>query len=262
MWSPSKYSPFDTIHLSHLRFHRWKHPWNSSSLKPFSSDVVSRLIVVTSPKCRPRSTNLHLGNKKKHRRLNPANKGDVQAQWWNCAPKTHVRLMQSVWGHCCGGESNASPPTIPVARDAHNLSEASKPPHRKLRWQFDPQVQIRGAQFHGSQKKPSTLLWFFICFSMIFSFSANLPVSTHCSATSARCRTRRSTIRRLWWPFPRIHHFPLRFSSQHNTLSVTTFAQEWAVLVQSWCKPFSFPNVPSKSWEQTTFPNQVLLLLF
>ena len=53
MWSPSKYSPLDTIHLSHLRSHCWKYPWNSSSLKPFSSDVVSLLIVVTSPKCHP-----------------------------------------------------------------------------------------------------------------------------------------------------------------------------------------------------------------
>jgi len=57
--------PFKTLPIRHLRFHCWKHPWNSSSLKPFSSDVVSLLIVVTSPKCRPRSTNLHLGNKKK-----------------------------------------------------------------------------------------------------------------------------------------------------------------------------------------------------
>jgi len=65
MWSPSKYSPLDTIHLFHLRFHCWKQPWNSSSLEPFSSHVVSLLIVVTSPKCRPRSTNLHFGNKKK-----------------------------------------------------------------------------------------------------------------------------------------------------------------------------------------------------
>ena len=78
-------------------------------------------------------------------------------------------------------------------------------------------------------KKPPTWLWFFICCSVIFSVSANLSVSTLCSATSARCRTRRSTIRRLWWPFPRIHRFPLRFSSQCNTLSVATFAQEWAV---------------------------------
>src|SRR5215510_2788792 len=40
-------------------------PLNSSLLKPFSADVISLLIVVTSPICRPRSTNLHLGNKKK-----------------------------------------------------------------------------------------------------------------------------------------------------------------------------------------------------
>jgi len=57
--------------------------------------------------------------------------------------------MQSAWGHCRGGESIASPPTIPVARDAHDLPDASKPPRRKLRWQFDPQVRIHGAQFHG-----------------------------------------------------------------------------------------------------------------
>jgi len=57
--------------------------------------------------------------------------------------------MQGARGHCRGGESIASPPTIPVSRDAHDLSDASKPPRRKLRWQFDPQVRIRGAQFHG-----------------------------------------------------------------------------------------------------------------
>ena len=61
---PSKYSPFDTIHLSHLCFHCWKHPYNSASLKPFNSDVISLLVVVTSPKFRPRSTNLHLGNRR------------------------------------------------------------------------------------------------------------------------------------------------------------------------------------------------------
>ena len=47
------------------------------------------------------------------------------------------------------GESIASPPTIPVARDAHDLLDASKPPRRKPRSQFDPQVRISGAQFHG-----------------------------------------------------------------------------------------------------------------
>ena len=76
--------------------------------------------------------------------------------------------MPSARGHCRGGECIASPPAIPVARDAHDLSDASKPPLRKLRWQFDPQVRIRGAQFHGSKKNPSTWLWFFICFSVIF----------------------------------------------------------------------------------------------
>ena len=60
--------------------------------------------------------------------------------------------MQSARGHRRGGEFIVSPPTIPVARDTHDLSNASKPPRRKMRWQFDPQVRIRGAQFHGSQK--------------------------------------------------------------------------------------------------------------
>ena len=75
--------------------------------------------------------------------------------------KTHAWLMQSARGHCRGGESIASPPKIPVAWDAHDLSDASKPPHRKLCWQFDPQVQICGAQFHGSHKNQHDFdFWF------------------------------------------------------------------------------------------------------
>ena len=128
MWSLSKYSPLDTIHLSHLLFHCWKHPWNSSSLKPFSSDIVSLLIVVTSPNAAPAAPICIWGTRKNFRGLNPASKGDFRARWWNCAPKTHARLMRIARGHCRGGESIASPPTIPVASDAHDLSDASKPP--------------------------------------------------------------------------------------------------------------------------------------
>src|SRR5215468_7972199 len=65
MWSPSKYSPLDTIHLSHLRFHCWKHPWNFSSLKPFSSDVISLLIVVTSPQIPPPQHQFAFGEQEK-----------------------------------------------------------------------------------------------------------------------------------------------------------------------------------------------------
>ena len=129
MWSPSKYSPFDTIHLSHLCFRCWKHPWNSASRKPFSSDVISLLIVVTSPKFRPAEPVCIWGIRKNHRELNPASNGDVRARWWNCAPKTHAPIMQNIRVHCRGEESIASPPTIPAA---HDLSDASKPPRRKL----------------------------------------------------------------------------------------------------------------------------------
>ena len=38
---PFKILPIRHNTLSHLRFHCWKHPWNSSSLQPFSSDVIS-----------------------------------------------------------------------------------------------------------------------------------------------------------------------------------------------------------------------------
>ena len=127
MWSPSKYSPFDTIHLSHLCFHCWKHSWNSASLKPFSSDVISLLIVVTSPKFCPRSTNLHLGN-------------------------------------------------------------------------------------------------------------------------------HRSTIHHLWWPFPRIHRFPLRFLSRCNTPSVANFAQEWAVSVTILAQTFFMSKYSIKIVWTDDFP--------
>ena len=89
------------------------------------------------------------GTRKNRKGLNPSSNGDVRALWWNCAPKTHARFTQSARRYCRGEESIASPTTIPVARDAHDLSDASKPPRRKMRWQFDPQVRIRGAQFHG-----------------------------------------------------------------------------------------------------------------
>ena len=169
--------------------------------------------------------------------------------------------MQNARVHCRGEESIASPPTIPVVHDARDISDASKPPRRKVLWQFDPQVQIRGAQFHGSQKNQQHDFGFWFAFPWFFR-SRRFFVSTLCSATSARCRNRRSTIRHLWWPFPRIHRFPLRFSSQRNTTSVATFAQEWAVSVQPWRRPFSCPNVPLKSCIRTTFPNKVLLLPF
>ena len=158
---------------------------------------------------------------------------------------------------------NSSPPLPQFRSDAtHMISQKLQNLHIEscidsltLRYEF---------MVHNSMpvKKNHQHDWFFICFSVIFSVLVNLSVSTLCSVTSARCRTRRSTILHLWWPSPRIHRFLLRFCSQRNTLSITTFAQEWAVSVQSWRKPFSFPNVPSKSCERTTFPNQVLLLSF
>ena len=100
-------------------------------------------------------------------------------------------------------------------------------------------------------------------FYLLFRVCLGLGYSLcfHCSATSARGRNRRSTIRRVWWTFRKIYHFRLRFFSQRKTW-VATFDQEWAVSVQSWHKPFSCPNVPSKSCERTTFPNQFLLLSF
>ena len=53
-------------------------------------------------------------------------------------------------------------------RDAHDLSDASKPPRRKLHWHFYPKVWIRGAQFHGSQRKPSTFFDFWFAFLWFF----------------------------------------------------------------------------------------------
>ena len=63
--------------LSHRRFHCWKHPWNSSSLKPFSSQCNFTFNHRHIPKCRPRST---WGTRKNFRGLNPASKGDVQTR--------------------------------------------------------------------------------------------------------------------------------------------------------------------------------------
>ena len=72
--------------------------------------------------------------------------------------------MQNARVHCRGEKSIAAPPTIPVA---HDLSDASKP-RRKLRWQFDPQVRIRCAQFHGSQKTSNMTLIFYLLFRDFF----------------------------------------------------------------------------------------------
>ena len=108
-------------------------------------------------------------------------------------------------------------------------------------------------------KKTINMLWFWICFSVIISVLANLSVSTLYSVTSARCHTRRSTIRRLWWPFPRIHRFPLRFSSQRNNLSVASFAQEGAVSAQSWRKTFAIiltvnrRSLSTREWTRSMF---------
>jgi len=193
--------------------------------------------------------------------LNPASKGDVRARWWNCAPKAHARLMRSARGHCRGEESIASPPIIPVARDAHDLPDASKPQRIKLRWQFDPQVWIRGAQSHGSQKNHQhdfdflfDFPWFFRSRRIfLFPLSA-LRLQLDVVLVDPRfvtCDDPFQEFIAFLWDFP-----------VNATLPVATFAQDWAVSVQSWRKPFSFPNVPSKSCERTTFPNQVLLLSF
>ena len=261
MWSPSKYSPLDIIHLSHLRFHCWKQPWNSSSLKPFSSDDVSILIVVTSPKCRPRSTNLLLGTRKNRRGLNPASNGDIRARWCNCAPKTQARLMQSVRGHCRGGESIASPPTILVARDAHvsqtlqNLHVESCIDSLTLGCEFVVHNSMAVQKNHQSDFD----FWFafpwFFRSRRIFLFPVSaLRLQLDVVLVDPRfvsCDDPFQEFISFLWGFP-----------VNATLSVATFAQEWAVSVQSWRKPFSFPNVPSKSCERMTFPNQVLLLSF
>ena len=98
---PSKYSPLGTIHLSHLCFHCWKHPWNSSSLKPFSSNVISLLIIITFPKCRPHSTNLHLGNKKKLQGVNPASKGRCSST----VMELHAKNSRMINAECAGALS-------------------------------------------------------------------------------------------------------------------------------------------------------------
>ena len=124
--------------------------------------------------------------------------------------------MQILCGHCRGGESIASPPTIQVARDAHDLSDALELPRRELCWQFDPHVRIHGAQIHASQKDPINMTDFWFALPLFFRSQRIFPFPL-CSATSARCRTRRSMIPRLWWLFPRINRCALRLSSQRNT---------------------------------------------
>ena len=58
--------------LSHLRFHCRKHPWKSSSLKPFSSQCNFNSNHRHIPQMPPPQ---QLGNKKNRRGLNPASKG-------------------------------------------------------------------------------------------------------------------------------------------------------------------------------------------
>ena len=104
--------------------------------------------------------------------------------------------MQSARGHCRGGESIDSSPTIPVARDAQisqtlqNLHVENCIDSLTLRCEF---------VVHNSMvvKKKNHQHDFDLLFHDFFSVLANLSVSTLCSATIARCRTHRSMIRRL-----------------------------------------------------------------
>jgi len=167
--------------------------------------------------------------------------------------------MRSARGHCRGGESIASPPIIPVTRDAHNLSDASKPPCRKLRWQFDPQVRIRGAQFHGNQKKNHqhdfdfwfAFQWFFRS-QRIFLFPLSaLQLQLDVVLVDPRfvtCDDPFQEFISFLWGFP---------------VNATLFPSQLLLRSeQFWCRLFSFPHVLSKSCERTTFPNQILLLSF
>ena len=63
MWSPSKYSPPDRMHLLQRFSHSWKQCCVSSFVSSFRSFVVSRLMVSTSTKCSPRIIFFTLGNR-------------------------------------------------------------------------------------------------------------------------------------------------------------------------------------------------------
>jgi len=129
MWSPSQNSPLDTIHCPTYISIAGRTLGIPLLLSPSAANVISLLIIVTSPKCHPRST---WGTTKNRRGLNPASKGDVQSRLWNCGPETHARLMQSMWGIVV--VENPLPPSHNSGPcDAHDPSDDSKPPRRKLR---------------------------------------------------------------------------------------------------------------------------------
>jgi hypothetical protein len=108
------------------------------------------------------------------------------------------------------------------------------------------------------QSKNQQYYWFSIRFSVIFSVSAIIcfhsvlcDFSFDAVIVDPRFVTSDDPFQdyiAFLWGFP-----------VSTTLSGATFVQEWVVSVQSCHKPFSSPNVPSKSCERTTFPNEVLL---
>ena len=63
--SPSKYSPFDTIHLSGLFFHCSKQFLNSSILMPFSASAIFLLHLFHISKTFPYEDFFHPGKLKK-----------------------------------------------------------------------------------------------------------------------------------------------------------------------------------------------------
>ena len=164
MRSPSKHSPLDTIHCPTSVSIAGSTLGIPLPLSLSAANVISLLIIVTSPKCRPCST---WGTRKNCRGLNPASKGDVQTRWWNCGPKTQAQLIQSAWGIVV--LENPSPPLPQIWSTQFTRSlRHFKTSSRKPRWHFQPKARILGAQFHGSQKKPPTCFDFWFAFSWLF----------------------------------------------------------------------------------------------
>jgi hypothetical protein len=134
--------PSVAMHLSHLRFHWLKHLWKSSSFKPLSNVVVLVVITATSPRCRPRSTNLHLETRKYLRELNLASKVGGPSQWLNCVPNTHAQSSQCARGHCPGEDSTVVPSqtqphtTHAIPQTLQNLHVESCVDSLTLRYEF------------------------------------------------------------------------------------------------------------------------------
>ena len=115
--SPSKYFPFDEIHISIHFFHCSKQFLNSSILMPFSASAVFCFTYSTPAKCFPLRKIFIWGNKKK-----------------SLGERDQVNKEDGAWGSCCFGQILVNTQQgvdryahkSPIIKWANSLKESSK----------------------------------------------------------------------------------------------------------------------------------------